>query len=551
MIREFGWLAAVAALAGISGCPPTQETGNQSINDRVGQLTADFNPTLDVSLKATSDQLAIVSGATTSVLTYKSTLITGGESQVASLPGSYLGPVIRARRGDRLRVRLINELSEPTIIHWHGMRVPPEMDGHPRYAIGAGGEFVYEFEVRDRAGTYWFHPHAHGFTASQVYRGLAGLLLVSDEEEDAAGLPSGDFDVPLIIQDRMFNGENQFIYPPNTGMMMDGFLGDRILVNGQPDYALSVATRAYRLRLLNGSNSRTYKLAWSDGTSLVVIATDGGLLGHPIQRDYVTLAPGERIELWADFSQYALGTEISLESLAFSGTDFGMNMMSMSQMGSGDRGMMGGHMMKRAGLGTAQMMDSGGHGEMSDAPPNGATMRIMHVRVERGEAVSEALPDRLSERVEYRLEDASNASTPRRFSVSVAMSMMSGMQWGFDGLTFQQDDVADHEVVPFNTLEVWELVNETAPMSMNHPLHIHGTQFQVIERSVMPEFTAGWESVRGGYVDDGWKDTLLVMPGERVKLLIRFSDFSGEYLYHCHNLEHEDSGMMRNISVSP
>ncbi|MBL8879209.1 MAG: multicopper oxidase family protein [Phycisphaerales bacterium] len=549
MILKYARLAAVAmaAFASIAGCPPTEETGNQPTTDRVGQPTADFNPSLDVSLKATSDQVPIIPGPATSVLTYKPELITGDASRIASLPGSYLGPVIRARRGDRLRVRLINELSEPTIIHWHGMRVPPEMDGHPRYNIGAGEEFVYEFEVRDRAGTYWFHPHAHGFTASQVYRGLAGLLLVSDEQEDAVGLPSGDYDIPLVIQDRMFDDENQFIYPPNSSMMMDGFLGDRILVNGRPDYALSVAKRAYRLRLLNGSNSRTYKLAWSDGTPLMVIATDGGLLGRPVQRDYVTLAPGERIELWADFSQYALGSEISLESLAFSGADVGMDMMSM--MGSRDDGMMGGHMMKPVGSGAAQMMDSDGHGEMSDAPPNGAAMRVMHVRVEREEAISEVLPDKLSELIEYRLEDASNAGTPRRFSVSVAMSMMSGMQWGFDGLTFQQDDVADHEVVPFNTLEVWEFVNETAPMAMNHPLHVHGVQFQVIDRSVMPDFAAGWESVRDGYVDNGWKDTLLVMPGERVKLLIQFSDFPGEYLYHCHNLEHEDGGMMRNIRV--
>lgn len=527
MVDKTVWaILLLGTLAIDVGCTGLRLMESAPTDDTAGQLSPDFEPTLDLRLHATASIAQIREGSPTDVLMYVPEVISGDTTRVTSLPGSYVGPVIRARKGDRLRIRLSNELDEATIIHWHGMRVPPVMDGHPRYAIPPGEEFVYEFEIRDRAATYWFHPHPHGSTASQVYRGLAGLLLVSDEEEDALDLPTAENDVSLVVQDRMFDAQNQLVYPPSTRMMMDGFLGDTILVNGQPDFVLSAGTRAYRLRLLNGSNSRTYKLAWSDATPLVVIATDGGLLQNPVERTYAMLAPGERLDLWTDFSKYPVGTELSLESLEFSGADHGMGMMSM---GGG-------------------MMGNGGHGGTTGIP-NGTAMRIMRVRVDRQETETRTLPATLSALSKFVLEDAVNAGSPRRFSISVVMRMMHGMQWGFDGRTFKMNEVADHETIPFNALEVWEIVNETFPIAMLHPIHIHGAQFQVIERSALPTFSANWDSVREGYIDDGWKDTVLLMPGERAKLLIRFNDFKGEYMYHCHNLEHEDAGMMRNLSV--
>lgn len=516
----------VAVLSGMPGCTGLDLPGTDQTVEPAGQLSPDFEPTLDLRLRATKGTAQIFEGSLTltDLFVYVPEVLSGDATRVASLPGSYVGPIIRARQGDRLRIRLSNELDEPTIIHWHGMRVPPVMDGHPRYAIPPGEEFVYEFEIRDRAATYWFHPHPEGLTASQVYRGLAGFLLVSDDEEDALDLPAADHDVPLVIQDRMFDAENQLVYPPSAGMMIDGFLGDTILVNGQADFVLSASTRIYRLRLLNGSNSRTYKLAWTDGSPLVVIATDGGLLQRPAEREYATLAPGERIDLWADFSKYPVGAEVSLESLEFTEADLGMNMMSM-----------GGGMM--------------GSPDGNGGPPNGAAMQIMRVRVDRQEPETRTLPDILSTLPPLSLDDAPNADSPRRFAITMNISMMAGMLWGFDGRTFRVNGVTDHETIAFDTLEAWEFVNETFPMAMNHPIHVHGAQFQVVERSVRPELAAGWDSIREGYIDEGWKDTVLVMPGERVKLLIRFSDFRGNYLYHCHNLEHEDAGMMRNLRV--
>ncbi|MDX2199482.1 MAG: multicopper oxidase domain-containing protein [Phycisphaerae bacterium] len=502
-----------------------------------GKLDSSFEPTLDLRLRARGTDTQIFEGATTRTLGYEPELITGDPTRVTSIAGSYLGPIIRARTGDRLRIRLQNDLNEPTIIHWHGLRVPAIQDGHPSTAVGSGGEFVYEFEVRDRAGTYWFHPHAHGTTASQVYRGLAGLLLVSDDEEASAGLPTGDNDIPLIIQDRSFGGDNQLVYPPHSGEMMDGFLGDQVLVNGRPSFRLSVATQVYRLRLVNGSNSRTYKLAWSDGTSLIVIATDGGLLEAPIERQYVTLGPGERVELWADFSGRSVGTELSLKSLPFSGADIGMDSMIPQ----------GPHHGRPGGTKFPAETEQAVLGRSSGEP-----LTVMTVDVSRSLPETLSRPAALSNLASYRIEDAINADSPRQFAVTVGMAMGSsgmGMRWGFDGRQFSETNVALDEIIPFNKLEVWEFVNQTSPMAMNHPIHVHGTQFRVIERNVAAGYASGWESVREGYVDEGWKDTVLLMPGERVRLLIRFQDFAGTYVYHCHNLEHSDGGMMRNLSI--
>lgn len=477
---------------------------------------------LEIALRATQGEVPILPGRATRVWTYQGQVTRGAPAALQALPGSYLGPILRVRKGQRVRISFTNNLPEQSIVHWHGLHVPDDMDGHPRHAIGPNRTYVYDFQVRNRAGTYWFHPHPHRITGPQVYRGLAGLFLVSDEEEMAAGLPSGEHDIPLIIQDRTFDTENQLIYLPG-GMMdqMMGFLGDRILINGRPDFVLPVATRPYRLRLLNGSNSRIYKLGWEDGTPLTVIATDGGLLEKPAQRSYVTLAPAERVELWVDFSGHPVGKELRLQSLAFSGAE------------AGGMGMMMGR---------------------SPSLVDGSEFTVLRARVERESKEKQALPERLSTIQRYRVGDAVNQASPRPFNLA-----MQRMLWTINGRTFEMEGVAEGEIVKLNSLEVWEFVNRPGIMGMGmmggtaeemaHPIHIHGLQFQVLERQVRPEMAAAWGTVRAGYVDEGWKDTVLVMPGERVKLLLKFEDFTGLYLYHCHNLEHEDMGMMRNYRI--
>jgi blue copper oxidase len=174
--------------------------------------------TLVVDLTALRTTVPILSGAETPVWHYQAAVREGSPESLQVLDGSYLGPIFRVKNGQRVQVKLKNELPDPTIIHWHGLRIPEEMDGHPRYAIAPGKTFDYDFTVQNRAGMYWFHPHPHQLTGQQAYFGLAGLFIVSDEEESALGLPSGEYDLPLVIQDRLFDATNRMVYMTNGAM---------------------------------------------------------------------------------------------------------------------------------------------------------------------------------------------------------------------------------------------------------------------------------------------------------------------------------------------
>ena len=606
LLRWAGTAGAFAAGAGLlAACAPDRADVSQAkLTTQVPGQTpgkaeeSDVPVDLYLALNAVPAKVALLPGQPTGVWMYQAQVLKGDPASVQALPNSYLGPIIRAHKGQTVRVRFSNNLPDPaqkTIIHWHGLRLPEDMDSHPRNAITPGATYTYEFSIDDRAAMYWFHPHPHELTAAQVYMGLAGLFIVSDEDEVAAGLPAGEYDVPLIIQDRAFDPNNQLVYlggavmagashmghmagmnhgstmsgtqgmedmqgmgmqgmgmqgmgmqgmgmqgMNNMQAIMDqvmGFLGDRILVNGRPDFVLPVATCPYRLRLLNGSNARIYKLGWSDGSPLTVIGVDNGLLAKPVQRPYVMLAPGERIEIWVDFGGRNVGDELALNSLAFSGAE-SHNMAGMGAMEHGDM------MTDTHGMGGMVNMDK------SQTLPLGAPFTIMKVRVERQEQATLTLPDRLSTLERHRLEDAANRDAPRTFGLTLQNNV-----WKINGRTFEMDAAADDEKVKAGDLEVWEFVNQTNPgemmdpMGMAHPFHIHGAHFQIIDRQVLPELKAGWDTVREGYADEGWKDTFLLMPGERVKLLLRFGAHAGKFVFHCHNLEHESQGMMRNYEV--
>jgi FtsP/CotA-like multicopper oxidase with cupredoxin domain len=346
-----------------------------------------------------------------------------------------------------------------------------------------------------------------------VYRGLAGLIIVSDAEERALDLPRGAHDVPLVIQDRNFSAANEFRYDGDPRV---GFLGETILVNGRPDYVLDVDSRPYRLRLLNGSNSRIYKLEFSDGTPVRVIGTDGGLLRKPLKRPYLTLGPAERLELWVDFGNRAVGEELVLRSLEFDGGGFGTGM-----------------------------------GAMAPALPQGSAFDVLRFRIARQVDDPQPLPKRLSRFARLRLADSVNAAKPKKFRYR-----MDAGRWTINGYTFEMEAATNEETCGLGTQEVWDVINKSGEsgtghgaMLMPHPVHLHGQQFQVIERSVPDRYRAVWDTVADGYVDKGWKDTVLLMPGERVRFLRRFDDYRGLFLHHCHNLEHEDAGMMRNYRV--
>lgn len=504
-------------------------------------------PDVELRLRAAPSEARILAGAPTRIWRYAAEVVRGPSSTVQPLPDSYLGPLLRFRRGQHVRVRFQNDLAEPSIVHWHGLDVPEAADGHPRLAVDAGREYVYDFEVVNRAGTYWYHPHPHMRTAVQAYQGLSGVIVVSDPEDDQLGLPSGDHELVLVLQDRRFDAGNQLVYAgagagampggQSAGRMsrgqgmgrgagrgmgmggmgggmaqmmetMNGWLGDRVLVNGQLGSRVRVERRPYRVRLLNGSNARVYSLALGDGAPFTVVGADGGLIERARTKARLTLAPGQRADVIIDFSTRPAGASLALRSLEYSADAVG------------HVGMMG-----------------------ETAPrPQGAPFDALSFEVSGGPA---GAPLRLPDRLCTPPRDwAPVADAPVR---RVPLTFMR-MEWLLGGRTFEMFGVAPNETVAPGATHVWEFANEPNPMGMTmaHPIHVHGTPFRVLSRS-----GANGNALAEGLVDTAATDTVLVLPGETVRVQLTFSRHPGLYLYHCHILEHEDMGMMRNFRIIP
>ncbi|BCJ64976.1 multicopper oxidase family protein [Polymorphospora rubra] len=225
----------------------------------------------------------------------------GAATRTWGFEGDYLGPTLRAARGERVVVDVVNGLPEPTSVHWHGMRLPAVMDGGPHQEVRPGATWSPTWTVDQPAATLWYHPHPHGKTEEHVYRGLAGMFIVDDEREGALPLPRdyGVDDFPVIVQDKNFDRDGQLRVTRN--MFSDiGTLGDTLLVNGTVAPYLDVTTERVRLRLLNGSTARTYDFGLADDRPFALIGTDGGLLAAPHTTRRITLSPGERAEIVVD-----------------------------------------------------------------------------------------------------------------------------------------------------------------------------------------------------------------------------------------------------------
>lgn len=412
--------------------------------------------------------------------------------------GSIPGPTIRHIRGDDVDIRFNNEIGQESIIHWHGLIVPPAMDGHPRDVISSG-TYNYQFTLNQRSGTYWYHPHPHHITGEQVYRGLSGFYFIEDEEEKSLNLPKGQYEIPLVIQDRRVNDSGEVVFNPTMPeRMMTGLLGDLILVNGMPAPYHEVEPGLYRLRILNGSNARIYNIAFQNGAPFTVIGTDGGLLPKPIEASELLMAPGERADILVDFSDGFSDSVVQLISKSFE-VPGGGGMMGMQNM-------------------------MGGNG-----PEQGTGFSLMEFRIRgKSERSLLTLPDQLSE---ANYPEASDADQIR--PIRLAMEMMTGHT--INGRLFEMERV-DEQVIQGDT-EIWEFINNS---NVPHPMHVHAVQFKVLERSgnrgLIPTET-------------GWKDTVLVMPGETVRVIMKFDAQKGLYVFHCHNLEHEDNGMMANMEI--
>lgn len=434
-----------------------------------------------VSLKAQSVSATLKAGSNTKALGYQENGI--------------LGPTIQVNSGEQCQVDVQNGLAELSNIHWHGLLTPADMDGHPMDRILQGQNFTYSFAVKNRAGMYWYHPHPDQATAKQAYLGLAGLFRVTDVEEQALGLPSGDFEIPLVIQDKLLKSTNALNYVPSGLDIMNGLLGDHILVNGVHAPFQYVATRIYRLRILNGSNGRIYNLALSNGISFVIIGSDGGLLAAPEIASNIILSPGERVDVLVDFSGMEINTEIYLVSELFSAGVY--------------------------------------QGKQS--------FKIMKFVVDQMVTDSYTIPSMLSS---YAVIPENESTRVRGFDISNGGGhgghgggMMMPMHT-INGKSYNENRI--DETIVSGATEIWTFDNTEGIDP--HPMHLHGAIFQVLDRS----------GGRGQLFahERGWKDTVLVMPGESVRTIVKFGTDKGIYVFHCHNLEHEDSGMMLQMEIT-
>jgi blue copper oxidase len=239
---------------------------------------------------------ADVGGMTSSVLTYNN---------------SFPGPTFRATKGDSASIHFTNGLSEGTTVHWHGMIVPTAADGQPQEMVPAAGNYSYQFPIVQRACLNWYHPHPHMATGKQVVLGLAGAFIINDAEESALGLPSGAYEVPLIVRDANFNNAGNLIYNPTSS----GFLAKNPMVNGVRNPKLDVDAALYRFRVLNGASARLFKLALSNGAPFTLIGNDGGLLETAVKIMQIEFSPGERLDILVDFRGLPVGTKVNLQDV--------------------------------------------------------------------------------------------------------------------------------------------------------------------------------------------------------------------------------------------
>jgi spore coat protein A, manganese oxidase len=427
-----------------------------------------------VRVDATTDDYEIVQQkAVIEVLPEKKTEIWGYE-------GMFPGPIIKVRQGRLTQVRHRNRLDIPTVVHLHGGLTPADSDGFPTDYVLPGKERTYSYP-NGRAATLWYHDHAMDHTGRNIYMGLAGLYIVESDHEQNLPLPKGEFDVPLILQDRLFSAEGALLYQPDP---VDGPVTNAILVNGTPWPKMEVSAARYRFRILNASNARAFHLALSSRQPFVQIATDGGLIRAPKLLSDIPLAMAERVEVIVDFSTYPMNTRVTLDDLN---------------------------------------------------QPAG-TRSMLEFNVVRKVKDGSRIPERLRE-----MREMSEVPTTRQrtFVFTRGSSNDGQVRWAINGEQF--DSAKPIAEVRSGDTEVWRLANHSFHEKHNvvHPIHIHLLNFQILQRNGGPALPH----------EMGWKDTVALNVGDEVLVGMPVEGFTGRYLFHCHNLEHEDRGMMARYDV--
>jgi FtsP/CotA-like multicopper oxidase with cupredoxin domain len=496
----------VAAVAGVSVMMPTQRflstllSGNPSSPPvKLFEATLPRPPVLKpVRSDATTDFYEITS------MEVQQPILPGAPTTIWGYNGLYPGPTIEAHEGRHVVVKHTNGVALGNSVHLHGAVVNGDSDGHPLLIFEPGTSRTYTYpnpvltfpQAPDihfqSARTQWYHDHVADHTAETVYRGLAGFYLIRDDQEATFKLPSGQFEIPLVLQDRIFNSDNSLLFPafPTLGTEND-FLGDTILVNGKPWPRLSVQRRKYRFRVLNGSLARQYDLALSTGEPLIQIASEGGFLDRPRYLAHLFIAQAERYEFILDFTNSP--SQVVLQNLNDQGN-----------------------------LGNVMLFDVQPQ-RVADDSQIPTSMRAFS-----------PIPE-------------SEATVTRHFR----FERQNGM-WSINGLLFDETGTrVDADPMP-HTTEIWELVNKSG--GWTHPIHIHLINFNILDRNGTTPMI--WEA-------NCWKEAVILNHNTTVRVIMRWPDvpagppgiaptfFTRRYVFHCHNLEHEDHSMMDEIMVQP
>ena len=438
-------------------------------------------------------------------LTIKDTikqLRTGNQTITGGINNNFWGPTLFINKGDVVHMNVRNNLNDSTTIHWHGMHLPAVMDGGPHQVIPPGTLWQPFWEMKNQAGTYWYHPHLHEMSTEHMNKGIGGFMIVRDAEEAALAIPRtyGVDDIPLMLTSRRYNANNQFV---STNVAY----GDYMLTNGTPNAQISLPKQFVRLRILNAEIERGYDLGFSDNRTFYIIGNDGGLLNAPVAATRVKLMVGERVEILVNLGNDAVGATLDLKAYN-SGQAFGFP---------------GG-----------EPATAGQFGSLL----NNIDFPVLRINVAATNANAiTSVPTTLVNNTYW---TAADATVSRTLTVTGGQPGPNATPFAFDNKIFDLSYI--NKTLNLNDIEKWTITNSNV---FGHTFHIHDVEFKIVARNGSAAAVGAHES--------GWKDVLYLPRSENATFVARFDDYADPihpFMYHCHFSNHEDGGMMGQFVVN-